>query len=64
MFKPGEFYIHRNMLDAAILVTASLLKDDGSYDLGVRWFLQRGLSLNIAEMVTVKEKDIKNWELV
>ena len=64
MFKPGEIYVHRNMLDAAILVKASLLKYDGSYDLGVRWVLQRGLDLNILEKVTVKEKDIKNWYLI
>lgn len=64
MFKPGNVYSHRNMLDAAILVTNEFLEDDGSYYLRVRWVLKRGLDLGIVEDISVKEKQIKNWFLV
>ena len=61
MFKPGFFYTHNRMLDAAVLVVDSVRNEDSSLSLSVWWFNQRGLDLGIPERIIISPKEASNW---
>lgn len=61
MFKKGQTYTHRNMLDAAIFVLHVRPWHCGIYDLRVRWVRRDGFDFGVTEWVRVVPEQLPFW---
>jgi hypothetical protein len=60
-FLKGHLYTHTSMLDAAILVVKVQYRGSAYTKLRIEWWNQRGMSLGLGEVITIKREDLRHW---
>jgi len=61
MFKKGNLYTHKRMLDCAFRVLEIVSNEEDFTSLYIVWFNRRGICLNLNDCITVNKSDFSHW---